>query len=89
MAEAVEYGLMLWDGKSYGTTINNVVNLSRDRKPVVLYIAPKNQFITVKALETVPRVFHLRVEQRNHLYLRGLTLVFEACSTNFAQKIFL
>ncbi len=29
MAEAAEYGLMLWDGKSKGT-VNNVVNLSRD-----------------------------------------------------------
>ena len=28
MAEAAEYGLMLWDGKSKGT-VNNVVNLSR------------------------------------------------------------
>jgi hypothetical protein len=27
MAEAAEYGLMLWDGKSKGT-VNNVVNLS-------------------------------------------------------------
>jgi hypothetical protein len=30
MADAAEYGLMLWDGKSKGT-VNNVVNLSRDR----------------------------------------------------------
>ena len=35
MAEAAEYGLMLWDGKSKGT-VNNVVNLSRDHKPVVV-----------------------------------------------------
>lgn len=28
-----EYGLMLWGGKSKGA-VNNVVNLSRDRKPV-------------------------------------------------------
>jgi adenine-specific DNA-methyltransferase len=38
MAETAEYGLMLWDGKSKGT-INNVVNLSRDHKPVV-YVEP-------------------------------------------------
>ncbi len=50
MAEAAEYGLMLWDGKSKGT-INNVVNLSRDGKPVVVYIAPKKQFFTVKEFE--------------------------------------
>jgi hypothetical protein len=48
MADAAEYGLMLWDGKSKGT-INNVVNLSREGKPVVVYVAPKKRFLTVKA----------------------------------------
>jgi hypothetical protein len=47
MAEAAEYGLMLWDGKSKGT-VNNVVNLSRDHKPVVVYVAPSRQFRTIK-----------------------------------------
>jgi hypothetical protein len=47
MAEAAEYGLMLWDGKSKGT-VNNVVNLSRNHKPVVVYIEPTGQFRTVK-----------------------------------------
>lgn len=46
-AEAAEYGLMLWDGKSKGTD-NNVVNLSRDHKPVVVYVAPTRQFRTIK-----------------------------------------
>lgn len=39
MADTAAYGLMLWDGKSKGT-VNNVVNLSRDHKPVVVYVAP-------------------------------------------------
>jgi hypothetical protein len=47
MAEAAEYGLMLWDGKSKGT-VNNVVNLSRDHKPVVVYVVPSRQFRTIK-----------------------------------------
>jgi hypothetical protein len=50
MAEAAEYGLMLWDGKSKGT-VNNVVNLSRDQKPVVVYVAPTKQFRTVKTFD--------------------------------------
>lgn len=50
MAETAEYGLMLWDGKSKGT-VNNVVNLSRDNKPVVVYVAPTRQFRTVKTLD--------------------------------------
>src|SRR6266496_126755 len=50
MAEAAEYGLMLWDGKSKGT-VNNVVNLSRDHKAVVVYVAPTREFRTVRALD--------------------------------------
>jgi hypothetical protein len=50
MADAAEYGLMLWDGKSKGT-VNNVVNLSRDHKPVVVYVASKREFRTIKALD--------------------------------------
>jgi hypothetical protein len=47
MAETAEYGLMLWDGKSKGT-VNNVVSLSRDHKPVVVYVAPTKQFRTIR-----------------------------------------
>jgi hypothetical protein len=52
MAEAAEYGLMLWDGKSKGT-VNNVVNLSRDHKPVVVYVAPTKRFHTIKTFDDV------------------------------------
>ena len=48
MAETAEYGLTLWDGKSK-CTVNNVVNLSRDHKPVVVYVAPTRQFRTIKS----------------------------------------
>lgn len=47
MAETAEYGLMLWDGKSKGT-VDNVVNLSRDHKSVVVYVAPTKQFRTIR-----------------------------------------
>ena len=50
MADATEYGLMLWDGKSKGT-VNNVVNLSRDNKPVIVYVAPTRQFRTIKTFD--------------------------------------
>jgi len=55
MADAAEYGLMLWDGKSKGT-INNVVNLSRHHKPVVVYVARKRQFLTVKVFDDLKDV---------------------------------
>ena len=50
MADAAEYGLMLWDGKSKGT-INNVVNLFRRQKPVVIYVVPTKTFETVRLAE--------------------------------------
>jgi hypothetical protein len=50
MAKAAEYGLMLWDGKSKGT-VNNVVNLSRDHKPVVVYVARTREFRTIKSFD--------------------------------------
>jgi hypothetical protein len=43
---------MLWDGKSKGT-VNNVVNLSRDRKPVVVYVAPTKQLRTIKTFDDI------------------------------------
>jgi hypothetical protein len=55
MADAAEYGLMLWDGKSKGT-INNIVNLSRHHKPVVVYIASKRLFLTVKVFDDLKGV---------------------------------
>jgi hypothetical protein len=42
--------VLLWDGKGKGT-VNNVVNLSRDHKPVVVYIAPSRQFHTIKTFD--------------------------------------
>jgi hypothetical protein len=50
MAETAEYGLMLWDGKSKGT-VNNVVNLSRDHKPVVVHVATTRRFRTIKSFD--------------------------------------
>jgi hypothetical protein len=36
--------------KSKGT-VNNVVNLSRDHKPVVVYVAPTKRFRTIKSFD--------------------------------------
>jgi hypothetical protein len=55
MADAAEYGLMLWDGKSKGT-INNVLSLSSRNKRVVVYVAPSRMFHTVRALEDLKNV---------------------------------
>ncbi len=50
MARAASYGLMLWDGKSKGT-LNNVLNLLRQQKKVLVYFSPDQCFSTLKAVE--------------------------------------
>lgn len=39
MTKETDYGFMLWDSKSKGT-LNNIVNLLRENKPVVIYFSP-------------------------------------------------
>jgi hypothetical protein len=48
MVDDTTYGLMLWDGESKGT-LNNVVNLLRQDKPVVVYLAPKKAFQNLRS----------------------------------------
>jgi hypothetical protein len=48
MADAAEYGLMLWDGKSKGT-FNNILSLARQNKLVVVYIALTKSFLNVRS----------------------------------------
>jgi hypothetical protein len=43
MVDAAGYGLMLWDGESKGT-LNNVIKMVRQSKPVVVYLAPRQTF---------------------------------------------
>jgi hypothetical protein len=47
MAKDADYGLMLWDGESNGT-LNNVLNLLGDGKKTVVYLAPENDFYTIR-----------------------------------------
>lgn len=52
MWDAAEYGLMLWDGESKGT-LNSVINMVRQDKPVVVYLAPKKRFKNVRTTNDV------------------------------------
>jgi hypothetical protein len=55
MAIDASHGLMLWDGESKGT-LNNVLNLVRHRKPVIVYLAPTREFETIRTPEDVTRL---------------------------------
>jgi hypothetical protein len=48
MANEATVGLMLWDGESVGTLMN-VLRLVRNHKKVVVYVAPKKEFVDVKS----------------------------------------
>lgn len=54
MAHEADYGLMLWDGKSRGT-LTNIEDLVRQRKPVVVYLAPEKSFVTVRDPDELAR----------------------------------
>lgn len=47
MVDDAAYGLMLWDGESKGT-LNNVINMLRQSKPVVVYLAPTKTFQSLR-----------------------------------------
>lgn len=47
MGAEADYGLMLWDGKSRGT-LANIRDLIDRQKPVVVYLAPKKSFFTLR-----------------------------------------
>lgn len=48
MVDDAAYGLMVWDGESKGT-LNSVINMIRQEKPVVVYLAPKKMFQNLRS----------------------------------------
>ena len=46
MANAADYGLMIWDSKSTGT-LSNVIDLLNRKKKSVVFVNKKKQFITI------------------------------------------
>jgi hypothetical protein len=47
MAKIATHGLMLWDGQSKGT-LANIKNLTRDQKPVVVFVSTSRAVHTLK-----------------------------------------
>lgn len=52
MAIAADYGLVLWDGKSAGS-INNVFELLKWQKRVVVYLSSENRFANISEAQDV------------------------------------
>lgn len=52
MADDATHGLMLWDGDSKGT-LNNIITLVNQHKPVVVYFGPSKQFFNVRSTQDI------------------------------------
>ena len=50
MAEEASAGLMVWDGKSFGTILN-VYRLAKQRKKVDIYINPRKKLLVINNLD--------------------------------------
>lgn len=50
MVDDAAYGFMLWDGESKGT-LNSVINMIRQERPVVVYLAPQKAFHNVRSAD--------------------------------------
>ena len=50
MAEDVDFVFMIWNGKSKGT-LNNIINLTKQNKKVVVYLTPHKVFYVLKTME--------------------------------------
>lgn len=66
MAENADYGFMLWNGKSKGT-LNNILNLIKCNKKVLVYFTPNGEFYNLKNLENVKRLVALCGDETNKL----------------------
>lgn len=53
MAQEASYGFMIWDAKSAGT-LNNVVNLLKEDKKVLVYLSPDKSFHTLCSFNDLP-----------------------------------
>lgn len=56
MANETDFGFMIWDGESKGT-LNNVINLIRQNKKVLLYFSPDKAFYNISNFNELISIF--------------------------------
>lgn len=76
MAARADYGFVLWDGKSAGS-INNVLELVKRGKYVVVHLSVTGKFVVVKSVEDITRLLehcdrgnYLDIARKTHLARR-------------------
>lgn len=66
MAKEADYGFMIWNGKSRGT-YNNMVNLAKYNKKILLYLVPDKEFYVLNTMEKVLAIKNgLVIKQTNN-----------------------
>lgn len=68
MAENADYGFMIWNGKSKGT-LNNIINLTKQNKKVLLYYTPHKKFYMISEITAVEKLAAACGEEINRLFL--------------------
>ncbi|MGP8051898.1 MAG: hypothetical protein ACLPYB_14970 [Desulfobaccales bacterium] len=56
MANETDFGFMIWDGESKGT-LNNVINLIRQNKKLLLYFSPEKAFYNISNFTELNSIF--------------------------------
>lgn len=73
MAEEATYGFMIWDAKSKGT-LNNVLNLLRLEKKILVYFAPTQSFQTVRTVDDLRALLAMCDQQDVAMFEKELSL---------------
>jgi len=55
MADDADCGFMIWNGKSKGT-LNNMINLAKQDKTVLVYFTPHKKFYHIKSMEAAQKL---------------------------------
>jgi hypothetical protein len=55
MVKDTDYGFMIWDTKSKGT-LNNIVNLLREKKTVIVYVSKDKKYYTLHVLSDLEKL---------------------------------
>ena len=80
MANAADYGFMIWNGESRGT-LNNINNLIQQKKVCCVYLSAKKKFYTIDSTDKLLQLLSVSPQSATNAY-RKLT---EVKTAQFAQ----
>ena len=73
MAQKASYGFMIWDGTSKGT-LNNILNLLRQQKKILVYFSPDKSCYTLSSFEDLATLLHKCRSEDRQKFEREFTL---------------